>query len=126
MAAGKRKKDYTIYILPLLFCLVLAVLVLLKGQPAEPAPAKVLQAGEPLTLTDQAIENYLYSDGFTLRGETVLDADGQEAATLTVNKGADDEIDSLLLTYSLPTYYETQNSGELLSSVKADRDAAAG
>ena len=125
MAAGKRKKDYTIYILPLLFCLVLAVLVLLKGQPAEPAPAKVLQAGEPLTLTDQAIENYLYSDGFTLRGETVLDADGQEAATLTVSKGADDEIDSLLLTYSLPTYYETQNSGELLSSVKADRDVAA-
>ncbi len=124
MAPNKRKNGVSVYILPFLFCLVLTALILLRGQPADPVPAKVLQSGEPLTLTNQAIENYLYSDGFTLCGETVLDAEGKEAAVLNVHKDEGDKIDTLTLTFSLPTYYETKNSSAL-GSLKANREEAA-
>ena len=124
MAAGKGKKGISVYIPPFLFCIVMVVLVLLQDRGAEPVPARVLEPSEPLTLTDQAIENYLYSDGFTLSGETVLDADGKAAATLTVHKGEDSKIDSMTLSFPLPTFIETQNSSAL-TSLKANHDAAA-
>ncbi len=124
MAAG-RKKNISIYILPLLFCGLLVALALLRGERAEPVPVREIQESEPLTLTDAAIENYLCSDGFLLDGERVTDAQGQEAAALTVVKGEDGEIDGLTLSFPLPTYFETKNSGDVLASLKAAHDAAA-
>ena len=125
MAAAKRKKDYSAYILPFLFCGLLIVLaVLKKGQAEPPAVEAVLQEGEPLTLTDLAIENYLYTDGFFLQDETVLDAEGQQAATLTVSKGEDGEIDAMTLSFLLPTYIETGNGSDVMADLKAAHDAA--
>ena len=124
MTSEELKKQASIYILPMLFCGLLIVLALLRNETAAPTAAREVQAGEPLTLTDAAIENYLYSDGFMLDGERVLDAAGQEAAALTVTKDQAGEIESLSLTFSLPTYFETENS-ENLSSLKAAHDEAA-
>lgn len=122
--AARKKKGLSIYVLPILFGGVLLALGLLQNKTAEPIPAREIQAGEPLTLTDMAIENYLYSDGYALDGDRVLDADGREAARLTVSRGDGDRIDGLTLTFSLPTYVQTKNSA-VLTSLKAEHDAAA-
>ena len=82
MSDPKRKRKYTIYILPILFCGLLIALAVLKGGETEQPVKAVLQEGEPLALTDQAIENYLFSVGFTLNGETILNGDGQKAAAM--------------------------------------------
>ncbi len=122
--AAKRKKGISTYILPILFCGLLIVLAILKGRQADQPVKAVLQASEPLTLTDQAMENYLYSAGFTLAGETVLDDDGKPVASLTVLKGEGGAIDGMSLTFSVPTYYETKSAMEALAPLKANHDAA--
>ena len=93
MASAEKKKSISVYILPCLFCGLLIALTILRGRSAEQPVKAVLQEGEPLTLTEQAIENYLYSAGFTLRDETLLDENGQDAARLTVsrNEGGDND-----------------------------------
>ena len=92
MASKELKKQISTYILPILFCGLLIVLALLRNEAATPTAARVIEAGEPLTLTDMALENYLYGDGFTLDGKRVLDGQGQEVAALTVTKGEDGTI----------------------------------
>lgn len=124
MTSKELKKQISIYSLPILFCGLLIALALLKNDRVEPAAAWEIQKSEPLTLTDMAIENYLYADGFTLNGGRVLDAAGQEVAVLTVTKGAEGEIESMSLTFPVPTFIQTENS-ESLSSLKAAHDAAA-
>ena len=84
MTSKELKKQISTYILPILFCGLLIVLALVRNKGAEPASAWTVEEGAPLTLTELALENYLYADGFTLTGEMVLDAQEQEAATLTV------------------------------------------
>ncbi len=123
--AAKRKKDYTAYILPMLFCGLLIVLAVVTDRQKPRSVKAVLQEGEPLTLNEQAIENYLYSGGFTLAGDAVLTNDGRKAAALTVTMDADGSIEGVTLSYPLPTYYETGNGGDILSGLKANHDAAA-
>ena len=124
MTSKELKKKASVYILPILFCGLLIVLALLRNETAAPAVAREVQAGEPLTLTDAAIENYLNGDGFFWDGERVRDAAGQEAAILTVTKDGDGEIEAMALTFPLPTFFETEIS-ENLSSLKAAHDGAA-
>ena len=59
MAAAKRKRNLSIYTLPILFCGLLVVLTLVKDRSKEQPVKAVLQAGEQLTLSAEAIENYL-------------------------------------------------------------------
>ncbi len=123
--AAKRKKGFSTYILPILFCALLVVLAVLKDrETAQPVKA-ALQPSEPLTLTDQAIENYLYAAGFTLVGEDVMDGEGSKAARLTIGRDADGNIEGLVLTFPLPTYYETEGDSEILAPLKAKHDAGA-
>ena len=124
MTSKELKKQISTYILPILFCGLLIVLALVRNKGAEPASAWTVEEGAPLTLTELALENYLYADGFTLTGEMVLDAQEQEAATLTVTKGNDSEITAMALTFPLPVFFETELS-ESLASLKAGRDEAA-
>ena len=124
MAAKKGKKGFSTYILPILFCGLLIVLALVKGRQTEQPVKAVLQEGEPLTLTEQALENYLYSAGFILNGEAILDGNGQKAAGLTVSRNEDGAIGSMTLTFSLPTYIPTEDD-EGLAPLKAAHDAAA-
>ena len=124
MAAKGSKRRISAYILPILFCgLLIALVLLTQGKTEQPVKA-VLQEGEPLTLTEQAIENYLYSAGLTLRDQSLLDADGKEAATLTVDKDESDAIQAMILTFPLTTYYETGDD-DSLASLKAAHDAEA-
>ena len=123
--AVQRKKGISIYILPGLFCALLIVLAVLRGRTAEQPVKAVLQASEPLTLTEQAIENYLYSAGFILEGEIILDGSGQAAGTLAASVDGAGEIDALTLTFPLPTYYETEAGGEVLAGLKEKHDRAA-
>ena len=123
--AGKRKGGLSTYALPALFCGLLIVLALLRQQELERPVKTVLQAGEPLTMTEQAVENYLYSAGATLDGETILDADGKAAAHLTIRTGDGGAMEGLTLTFPLPTYYETESDSEALAPLKAKHDAAA-
>lgn len=124
-AAGKTKKGVSVYLLPALFCALLIVLGVMNRQPTDQPVKAVLREGEPLTLNELALENYLYSAGFTLAGEAVLDSDGKAAAALTWQTGENDAIEAMTLTFSLPTYYETENAGEALASLKAAHDAGA-
>ena len=124
MTSHQLKKGISVYILPILFCGLLIVLALLKNDRAEPEAAREIQASEPLTLTDLAIENYLYGDGFTLDGDRLLDAAGKETGTLAVTKDESGEIGAMTLTFSLPTYIQTENS-EILTSLKEAHDDAA-
>ena len=124
MTSRELKKHISPYILPILFCGLLIVLALLQREPAEPAAARVIEAGEPLTLTDMALENYLYGDGFVLDGGRVLDGQGQEVATLTVTKGEDGTIAAMTLTFPLPAFTESTNS-KTFSSLKAKHEEAA-
>lgn len=124
MTSREPKKQISTYILPILFCGLLIALALIRSKTPEPASAWTIQEGKPLTLTDMAIENFLYTDGFMLDGERVLDAQGQECAALTVTKGEEGEITAMTLTFPLPAFIETELS-ESLGSLKADRDEAA-
>ena len=123
MAAGKGKKKFSAYILPLLFCGLLVTLAVLKGQPAEQPVKAVLQEGEPLTLTDQAVENYLYAAGFSLQGEALLDAEGKEAGALTATKGSDGCIQAMTLSFPVTAYVPTEDD-EGLASLKAMHDSS--
>ena len=124
MAAGKRKKSLSTYILPILFCALLITLALVKNRPNEQPVKAVLQEGEALTLTDHAVENYLYAAGFSLSGEDVLTGDGRKIADLTVTKAADGVIESMVLSFPLTTYIPTENE-EDLAPLKKEHDAEA-
>ena len=122
--AAKRKKGFSAYILPVLFCALLVVLAIVKGRQGEQPVKAVLQAAEPLTLSEQAVENYLYAAGFTLEGEAVLDETGEKIADLTMTRDDDGTISSMTLSFPLPTYIPTEND-EDLASVREPHDRAA-
>ena len=124
MAAAKRKRNLSIYILPILFCGLLVVLTLVKDRSKEQPVKAVLQAGEQLTLSAEAIENYLYSAGFTLQNETLLDGEGKEAGALTVETNESGSIAGMTLAFPLPTYIDT-GDGDILADLKAAHDAGA-
>ena len=124
MAADKRKRRFSTYILPILFCGLLIALAVLTDRHTEQPVKGVLQEGEPLTLTEQAIENYLYAAGFTLRGETILDSSDQQAGTLTLCRNDDGAIESMTLSFPLSTYIPTEDD-EGLDGLKAAHDADA-
>lgn len=121
MSDPKRKRKYTIYILPILFCGLLIALAVLKGGETEQPVKAVLQEGEPLALTDQAMENYLFSVGFTLNGEAILNGDGQKAAAMNVGRTEDGAIESMTLTFPLTTYIPTEDDAGL-EPLKAAHD----
>ena len=123
MAADKRKRRFSTYILPILFCGLLIALAVLTDRHTEQPVKGVLQEGEPLTLTEQAIENYLYAAGFTLRDEAILDGSGKEVGTLTVDRDGD-AVASMTLSFPLSTYIPTEDD-EGLDGLKAAHDADA-
>ena len=123
MAADKRKRRFSTYILPILFCGLLIALAVLTDRHKEQPVKGVLQEGEPLTLTEQAMENYLYAAGFTLRGETILDGSGKEVGALTVDRDGD-AVASMTLSFPLSTYIPTEDD-EGLDGLKAAHDADA-
>ncbi len=123
MAADKRKRRFSTYILPILFCGLLIALAVLTDRHKEQPVKGVLQEGEPLTLTEQAIENYLYAAGFTLRDEAILDGSGKEVGTLTVDRDGD-AVASMTLSFPLSTYIPTEDD-EGLDGLKAAHDADA-
>ena len=123
MAAHKRKRRFSTYILPILFCGLLIALAVLTDRHKEQPVKGVLQEGEPLTLTEQAMENYLYAAGFTLRGETILDGSGKEVGALTVDRDGD-AVASMTLSFPLSTYIPTEDD-EGLDGLKAAHDADA-
>ena len=124
MAADKRKRRFSTYILPILFCGLLIALAVLTDRHTEQPVKGVLQEGEPLTLTEQAIENYLYAAGFTLRGETILDSSDQQAGTLTLCRNDDGAIESMTLSFPLSTYIPTEDD-EDMDGLKAAHDGDA-
>ena len=123
MAADKRKRRFSTYILPILFCGLLIALAVLTDRHKEQPVKGVLQEGEPLTLTEQAMENYLYAAGFTLRDEAILDGSGKEVGTLTVGRDGD-AVASMTLSFPLSTYIPTEDD-EGLDGLKAAHDADA-
>ncbi len=123
MAADKRKRRFSTYILPILFCGLLIALAVLTDRHKEQPVKGVLQEGKPLTLTEQAMENYLYAAGFTLRDEAILDGSGKEVGTLTVDRDGD-AVASMTLSFPLSTYIPTEDD-EGLDGLKAAHDADA-
>lgn len=123
MATDKRKRRFSTYILPILFCGLLIALAVLTDRHKEQPVKGVLQEGEPLTLTEQAMENYLYAAGFTLRDEAILDGSGKEVGTLTVDRDGD-AVASMTLSFPLSTYIPTEDD-EGLDELKAAHDADA-
>ena len=123
MAADKRKRRFSTYILPILFCGLLIALAVLTDRHKEQPVKGMLQEGEPLTLTEQAMENYLYAAGFTLRDEAILGGSGQEVGTLTVDRDGD-AVASMTLSFPLSTYIPTEDD-EGLDGLKAAHDADA-
>ena len=123
MAADKRKRRFSTYILPILFCGLLIALAVLTDRHKEQPVKGVLQEGEPLTLTEQAMGNYLYAAGFTLRDEAILDGSGQEVGSLTVGRDRD-AVASMTLSFPLSTYIPTEDD-EGLDGLKAAHDADA-
>ena len=123
MAADKRKRRFSTYILPILFCGLLIALAVLTDRHKEQPVKGVLQEGEPLTLTEQAMENYLYAAGFTLRDEAILDGSGKEVGSLTVDRDGD-AVASMALSFPLSTYIPTEDD-EGLDGLKAAHDADA-
>lgn len=121
MATDKRKRRFSTYILPILFCGLLIALAVLTDRHKEQPVKGVLQEGEPLTLTEQAMENYLYAAGFTLRDEAILDGSGKEVGTLTVDRDGD-AVASMTLSFPLSTYIPTEDD-EGLDGLKAAHDA---
>lgn len=124
MAADKRKRRFSTYILPILFCGLLIALAVLTDRHTEQPVKGVLQEGEPLTLTEQAIENYLYAAGFTLRGETILDSSDQQVGTLTLCRNDSGAIESMTLSFPLSTYIPTEDD-EDMDGLKAAHDGDA-
>lgn len=124
MAADKRKRRFSTYILPILFCGLLIALAVLTDRHTEQPVKGVLQEGEPLTLTEQAIENYLYAAGFTLRGETILDSSDQQVGTLTLSRNDGGAIESMTLSFPLSTYIPTEDD-EDMDGLKAAHDGDA-
>lgn len=124
MAADKRKRRFSTYILPILFCGLLIALAVLTDRHTEQPVKGVLQEGEPLTLTEQAIENYLYAAGFTLRGETILDSNNQQVGTLTLSRNDGGAIESMTLSFPLSTYIPTEDD-EDMDGLKAAHDGDA-
>ena len=122
--SAPKKRRISSYILPILFCALLIVLAVLRNREETPAKA-VIQPREPLTLTDAALENYLYSAGFLWAGDDITDASGHPAGTLQITAGPDGEIQAMTLSYPLPTYIETGSESDVLSSLKAKHDEAA-
>ena len=123
MATDKRKRRFSTYILPILFCGLLIALAVLTDRHKEQPVKGVLQEGEPLTLTEQAMENDLYAAGFTLRDEAILDGSGQEVGSLTVGRDRD-AVASMTLSFPLSTYIPTEDD-EGLDGLKAAHDADA-
>ena len=123
MAADKRKRRFSTYILPILFCGLLIALAVLTDRHKEQPVKGVLQEGEPLMLTEQAMENYLYAAGFTFRDEAILDGSGKEVGTLTVGRDRD-AVASMTLSFPLSTYIPTEDD-EGLDGLKAAHDADA-
>lgn len=123
MAADKRKRRFSTYILPILFCGLLIALAVLTDRHKEQPVKGVLQEGEPLTLTEQAMENYLYAAGFTLRDEAILDGSDQQVGSLTVGRDRD-AVASMTLSFPLSTYIPTEDD-EGLDGLKAAHDADA-
>ena len=123
MAADKRKRRFSTYILPILFCGLLIALAVLTDRHKEQPVKGVLQEGEPLTLTEQAMENYLYAAGFTLRDEAILDGSGKEVGTLTVDRDGD-AVASMTLSFPLSTYIPTEDD-EDMDGLKAAHDGDA-
>ncbi len=125
MAAQRKKKGFSTYILPVLFCGLLIVLAVVKGRQAEQPVKAVLQEGEPLTLTGQAVENYLFSAGFSLEGEAVLDEGGNQVAALTLNKAEGGDVEALTLSFPLPAYFPVDDPNEAHAALKAKHDDGA-
>ena len=124
MAADKRKKRFSTYILPILFCgLLIALAVITNRQTEQPVKA-VLQEGEPLTLTEQAVENYLYAAGFIQQGETILDGSGKEVGSLTLSRSDDGDIEAMTLSFPLSAYIPVEDD-EGMGGLKAAHDADA-
>ena len=123
MAADKRKRRFSTYILPILFCGLLIALAVLTDRHKEQPVKGVLQEGEPLTLTEQAMENYLYAAGFTLRDEAILDGSDQQVGSLTVGRDRD-AVASMTLSFPLSTYIPTEDD-EGLDGLKAAHDGDA-
>ena len=116
MARPKRSKKgrgAATYVLPILFCALLILLALVRGQRTEAPTKAVLQKSEPLTLTHQAIENYLYAAGFTL----------QEAGTLAIT--GDGTIEEMTLTFSLPPRIDVETGADVFASLNEAHDKAA-
>ena len=124
MAADKRKRRFSTYILPILFCGLLIALAVLTDRHKEQPVKGVLQEGEPLTLTEQAMENYLYAAGFTLQGETILDSNNQQVGTLTLCRNEGGAIESMTLSFPLSTYIPTEDD-EDMDGLKAAHDGDA-
>lgn len=124
-SAQKQHKAVSTYLLPVLFCGLLIMLALVRNGQIESPVKAVLQESEPLRLTEQALENYLYSAGIVLEGEALLDESGQAAGTLQLTKGADSGIEAMALAFPLPTYYETGDDVDVLSFLKDAHDRAA-
>ena len=123
MAADKRKKRFSTYILPILFCgLLIALAVITNRQTEQPVKA-VLQEGEPLTLTEQAVENYLYAAGFTFQGEKLLAVEGREAGTLAIMD--DGAIEEMTFTFSLPPRIDVDTGADVFASLNEAHDKAA-
>ena len=126
MARPKRSKKgrgAATYVLPILFCALLILLALVRGQRTEAPTKAVLQKSEPLTLTHQAIENYLYAAGFTLQGEKLLDAEGQEAGSLVITE--DSAIEEMTLTFSLPPRIDVETGTDVFASLNEAHGKAA-
>jgi|GEM_PF-4189452 len=126
MAAAKAKRNhkYTSYLLPILFCALLIALTLTRGRTESPAKA-VVRESEPLTLTRQAIENYLFSAGFTLQGEALLDADQEEAGSLSITEDEGGVIRELALRFPLPTRIGSERDGDVIAALNRDHEQAA-
>ena len=125
MAGKKGKRGFSTYILPILFCGLLVALAVLNNRRTEQPLKAVLQEGEPLTLNEQAVENYLYSAGYTWDGAIVFDGDGRTAATLVLTTGTDGAVDGMTLTFPLPAYYASEDPEGFLTELKAKHDEAA-
>ena len=126
MARPKRSKKgrgAATYVLPILFCALLILLALVRGQRTEAPTKAVLQKSEPLTLTHQAIENYLYAAGFTFQGEKLLAAEGRETGSLSIMD--DGAIEEMTLTFSLPPRIDTETGADVFASLNEAHDKAA-
>ena len=111
------------YVPPILFCALLIAFAWIRNHETDAPIKAVLQQSEPLTLTQQAIENYLCGAGFTLQEGLVLDGDGQTAGTLAVTE--DGAIQEMALAFSLPPHIQVAQGEEVFAALNAAHDQAA-